>query len=416
MKQNRENTKRNLKQIAAFISVSVLLMSCGSKKKDDKNNLLLALLGMSLGSKAEFKLTTANTMAAARIANSSQFLVGPHASGLLSDLAGDDPLNYGDTDAFSNHFLTPSAVSMEVCRILAYKSAAKGGPAPGTETLENAAFTPFKIEGANGSGQVGAPDFGPCGGFMPVALKGGSVTTESASLPITPIPSELSSEFDRIGIVVRSFSYYFEPKDVPENSYRYVDLLLNTPTQSLLSRGEVSTKIFGSGCPASFANSASFILMQLLQPGENLTSACSFYESAIDSSSGSFLSIPGINYFTNPNSVLNPPSVAGINYTSANQKLRFKAPAAMNGVPSTAPYILIVSLDNSNPGKSNLLFNISVDNVLFWDSSGGDNVFSPQLDAADRPNATDGNDNLTNPARRNLIFHLPTILSEYINE
>nr|WP_036068419.1 hypothetical protein [Leptospira noguchii] len=55
-------------------------------------------------------------------------------------------------------------------------------------------------------------------------------------------------------------------------------------------------------------------------------------------------------------------------------------------------------------------FDISVDNVLFWDSNSTNNVFSPQLDAADRPNATSGSDNLTTTSRKNLIFHLPTIL------
>ncbi|EMM84081.1 hypothetical protein LEP1GSC037_2964 [Leptospira interrogans str. 2006001854] len=63
-----------------------------------------------------------------------------------------------------------------------------------------------------------------------------------------------------------------------------------------------------------------------------------------------------------------------------------------------------------SPGGMNLSFDISVDKTLFWDSTAADNVFSPQLDAADRPNATSGEDNLTNTARRNLIFHLPTVL------
>ncbi|EMO27083.1 hypothetical protein LEP1GSC170_3294 [Leptospira interrogans serovar Bataviae str. HAI135] len=45
-------------------------------------------------------------------------------------------------------------------------------------------------------------------------------------------------------------------------------------------------------------------------------------------------------------------------------------------------------------------FDISVDNVLFWDSNSTNNVFSPQLDAADRPNATSGSDNLTTTSRK----------------
>ncbi|MBM9500338.1 hypothetical protein JWG44_08765 [Leptospira sp. 201903071] len=405
--------KRGFLEFFAFLTVFVFLMSCGSKKKDDTNNLLLALLGSGfVGSKAEFKLSTATAMASNRVSNSSNFLIGSNSSGFLTDLAGDNPLNYGDGDGFSDHFLTPAAVSMEVCQILAYKSAVKGGPARGTESLENAGRILFKTNVTQTSPPPGAPSLGPCTSFMPLALKGGQAGTDSASLPIQMIPSEESGDYDRIGIIVRGFSYYFEPNVVPENSYRYVDLLLNNPSPQM-SRGEVSTKIFGTGCPASFTNSASFIFNQLIPAGETLTNSCTFVESAVDSSSGSFLTVPGFNYFGNPGTFLNAPSNPGVNYTSSSQKLKFKSPASMNGIPSTTPYILVVDLDNSNPGKLNLLFNISVDNVLFWDSSAGDNIFSPQLDAADRPNATDGNDNLTNTARRNLIFRLPTILSEY---
>ncbi|EMM73950.1 hypothetical protein LEP1GSC038_2260 [Leptospira weilii str. 2006001855] len=58
------------------------------------------------------------------------------------------------------------------------------------------------------------------------------------------------------------------------------------------------------------------------------------------------------------------------------------------------------------------MFNVSIDNALFWDSNAADNVFSPQLNVADRPNATSGEDNMVTSTRKNLIFHLPTILSE----
>lgn len=63
-----------------------------------------------------------------------------------------------------------------------------------------------------------------------------------------------------------------------------------------------------------------------------------------------------------------------------------------------------MDLDTNKGTQGNLLFNVSADRALFWDSTGADNVFSPQLDAADRPNATSGEDNLTNTARKNMSF------------
>ncbi|WP_201028974.1 hypothetical protein [Leptospira interrogans] len=48
-------------------------------------------------------------MATARIANSRQSRIQPSGAGLLVDLAGENPLNYGDGagDGFTDHFITP---------------------------------------------------------------------------------------------------------------------------------------------------------------------------------------------------------------------------------------------------------------------------------------------------------------------
>ncbi|WP_165783764.1 sigma factor sigX-regulated lipoprotein SrpA [Leptospira kmetyi] len=417
MEQNTKKSRRRMLRITVFaLATLFFLMSCKKDKKDDNLEMLLAATVLNGGGKAEFRLTDTNTLAAARTAaNSFQFRSGPNfASGFLTDLSGDNPESYGDGvgDGFNDKFLTPAAVSMEVCQMVLYKSVTKGGPARGSETLTNANFVAFG--GSNIPGGL-PPEMGtnsgPCTSFMPIGLKGGDKTLDSAFLPITAVPESALGDYDRIGIIVRGFSYYFNTSDVPENAYRYVDLILNNPSSSSNGRGDVSTKIFGDKCPASFANSASFIFSQLIPAGEILNGSCTFSESSIDSGSGAFLSTPESSGFLSiPTSFLNAPSAAGVAYTAA-KKLRFKAPAMINTLASSDPYILIVDLDSSKNGKG-LLFNVSVDKVLFWDSTGGDNVFSPQLDAADRPNATSGSDNLTNTARKNLIFHLPTILSQ----
>nr|WP_239006769.1 hypothetical protein [Leptospira interrogans] len=47
-----------------------------------------------------------------------------------------------------------------------------------------------------------------------------------------------------------------------------------------------------------------------------------------------------------------------------------------------------------------MLFEVSIDNVLFWDANDGNDIYSPQLSPGDRPNAN----------RKNVIFHVPTIV------
>ncbi|UOG60201.1 sigma factor sigX-regulated lipoprotein SrpA [Leptospira noguchii] len=416
MKQNK--LQRGMLKIAIFATTTLFLITNCKKDKKDDTLLLLALSLMGGGSSAEFQLSTTRDLAAARTAsaNSRQFKMLPHST-LLTDLAGDNPENYGDgaADGFNDRFITPEAVSMELCQLLVYKSVAKGGPAVGSETLDNASFIAFKFP----SNLPPGVDFGPCsGGAEIIALKG----KEKGRIFINPIPETEIQDYDRIGFVIKSFSYYFNPNDIPENAYRYVDLSLNPLAGDHLDtdivRGDVHTKIWKKDCPASFANSASAFFPQLiLENGEPLPTGtgCSIGEALIDVGSGAFFT-PNINYkaqfTTEPNSFLNPPSAPGVFYNPI-QKLKFKVPASISNLGSADTYILVTSISPNKPGESaiKLLFDIAVDNTLFWDSTGADNVFSPQLDAADKPNAISGEDNLTNTTRKNMIFHLPTIIS-----
>lgn len=425
MKQNKNKFQRGMLKIAIFATTALFLITNCKKDKDDNTlELLLALSLMGGGSSAEFQLSTTSALVAARTANanSRQFRMLPHST-LLTDLAGDNPENYGDgiADGFNDRFITPEAVSMELCQLLAYKSVAKGGPAVGSETLDNASFIAFKFP----SNLPPGVDFGPCsGGAAIIALKG----KEKGRVLINPIPAAEIQDYDRIGFVMESFSYYFNPNDVPENAYRYVDLALNPLAGDHLDtdivRGDVITKIWKNGCPASFANSASaFFPQMVLEKGESLPmgTTCSIGEALIHAGSGAFFT-PNVNYkaqfTTDPDSFLNPPSAPGVFYNAA-QKLKFKVPASVSNLSATTPYILITNINTAkgeknsgeSPREMNLSFDISADNTLFWDSNDGNNVFSPQLDIADRPDATSGEDNLTNTTRKNMIFHLPTIIS-----
>lgn len=146
--------------------------------------------------------------------------------------------------------------------------------------------------------------------------------------------------------------------DVPENSYRYVDLVLNNPIGSFssdlsITRGDVSPKLFNKNCPSSFTNSSSFIHSDLLK-SENVGNDCNMGQLAIDSSSGRILKAEvsdEYNPFTNPERTLNPPSVAATDYTSAVQKLKFKTPAIIDNLDKKDPYILVIDLDFSKKTK-----------------------------------------------------------------
>ncbi|KWV25650.1 hypothetical protein LA733_1159 [Leptospira interrogans] len=99
---------------------------------------------------------------------------------------------------------------------------------------------------------------------------------------------------------------------------------------------------------------------------------------------------------TKPDQFYNPP-VAGA-FVDGNP-LTFQLPAIANRLAETDAYVLVVPFDSSK-GAGRMLFEVSIDNVLFWDANDGNNVYSPQLDANDRPNAN----------RKNVIFHVPTIV------
>ncbi|ALE37884.1 hypothetical protein KQY10_04045 [Leptospira interrogans] len=435
MKQNKNKFQRGMLKIAIFATTALFLITNCKKDKDDNKNLLMMLAVLSSpNGTAEFKFSNTANLLAARSKDSSRFLTLPNSSGqnptFLTDLAGENPQNYGDgvIDGFNDKFLTPKAVGIQVCQIVAYKSVEKGGPAKGTETLKNANFTSFNA--TSGIAGLLAGDSGPCGAFVSVGLTD-MEGADTRMFGIQQIPENEKNDYDRIGVVVRAFTYYFESADVPENSYRYVDLILNnadvegktppagSPAASgilwgLAERGDVVTPIFAKECYPSYLNSASFIFWDPVPYQEKSIPrpGCNYLEGFIDSNSGSFINGLGSKeHFKRPNDFLNPPDSVGTATTDKTKKLKFKLPASTNSLGKRDPYILVMDLDTNKETQGNLLFNVSADNILFWDSNDGNNVFSPQLDMADRPNATSGEDNLTNTARKNMIFHLPTITS-----
>ncbi|KGE27788.1 hypothetical protein IQ65_04665 [Leptospira interrogans serovar Lai] len=94
MKPYTKNGLRKISILSTVILSIFILIHC-KKDSDNNTNLLLALAVLN-ANKAEFKLTSANSLAAARITNSRQSRIQSSGAGLLVDLAGENPLNYGD--------------------------------------------------------------------------------------------------------------------------------------------------------------------------------------------------------------------------------------------------------------------------------------------------------------------------------
>ncbi|EMM77128.1 putative lipoprotein [Leptospira santarosai str. 2000030832] len=383
-------------KIAVFAMTALFsIVSCKKDNNDDKN-LLLALGLAALNEKAEFKLSNTSSLASARMGNSQTYR-SHFSSGKLLDLAGNDPQNYGDgaADGFTDHFITPAAAGIEICQIVAYKSVAKGGPPVGSETFEN----------ANWYLRFGGGEFGPCSSIWPVGLKGEA----SGFVDLhRPIPNEIIKDFDRIGIVAYSFLYYLSPEQTPDSAYRYTALFLNNMVRDNIpvggiNRGDVGAKIFSNGCPTSYLSTHNYIYFK---PTDMISNPnCRINEVVMDSSNGLSLR----SDFMTTETYQNPPIPSGSEY-STDITLKYKLPTAAAGLGAKDPYVLVVPFDSSKAGGGKLLFEVSVDNVVFWDSNDGNNIFSPQSNAADRPNATSGADNLANTARKNMIFHLPTIV------
>ncbi|MDI7212130.1 sigma factor sigX-regulated lipoprotein SrpA [Leptospira santarosai] len=396
MKQNKNKSRRGMLKIAVFAMTALFsIVSCKKDNNDDKN-LLLALGLAALNEKAEFKLSNTSSLASARMGNSQTYR-SHLSSGKLLDLAGNDPQNYGDgaADGFTDHFITPAAAGIEICQIVAYKSVAKGGPPVGSETFEN----------ANWYLRFGGGEFGPCSSIWPVGLKG--ETSGFVDLH-RPIPNEIIKDFDRIGIVAYSFLYYLSPEQTPDSAYRYTALFLNNMVRDNIpvggiNRGDVGAKIFSNGCPTSYLSTHNYIYFK---PTDMISNPnCRINEVVMDSSNGLSLR----SDFMTTETYQNPPIPSGSEY-STDITLKYKLPTAAAGLGAKDPYVLVVPFDSSKAGGGKLLFEVSVDNVVFWDSNDGNNIFSPQSNAADRPNATSGADNLANTARKNMIFHLPTIV------
>ncbi|MDI7225858.1 sigma factor sigX-regulated lipoprotein SrpA [Leptospira santarosai] len=432
-------TKKNHQGLLAILVgialTSFLLTNCNAKQhNDDTQNLLLLALA-SKGTetdqetdraKVEFRLSDQNTLLSARSQSSQTMRVGSDA-GFLVDPVGENPQNYGDGigDGYNDHFATPSAVSIEVCFLLAYKSEKNGGPRKGTETFKNASKVLYDPEQYSTPDELANIDrTKPCPSAVRVALKGLNMNQqtpyESVFGKTIDIPKEERPQYDRIGIIARSFSYYFHPNDVPEDSYRYVSLIMNPldfGANSLLKRGDVITSIFRNACPPEFLTSPAPFFIELDRTLNYDRRQCFGDFGWIDSASGNFLKTSNsVDFFTNLNYTnRNRPINALVNDPAGTNALKFKSPSGMDSLATNDAYIIVTDFDSSFDRKKEktLRIDIAVDNVLFWDSPDTNNVFSPQLDPNDRPNATNGTDNLRNTARKNLIFRLPTILSSF---
>ncbi|EMO11183.1 hypothetical protein LEP1GSC137_0619 [Leptospira borgpetersenii str. Noumea 25] len=232
--ETNKSSKRMLPIATFALTILFLITSCKKDKKDNTELLLMTRLLVGPNGIAEFNFSNINQLLAARTKNSSRFLTLPDSIGsvFLTDLAGDNPQNYGNR--FAGKFLAPNTIGIEVCQIVTYKPPTKGGPVKGRETLENTNFLAF-----TGALAILLPT--NASAFISVELTKID-NVDSKALSIKQIPENKRADYDRIGIAARAFTYYFKSADVPENAYRYNDFR-NPPVNAETVTSDKSKKL-----------------------------------------------------------------------------------------------------------------------------------------------------------------------------
>lgn len=348
---------------------------------------------------------------------------------------------FGDKqpDAFRDNFITPQAVSLNVCAILLYKSKDQGGPGPGSESVFNFDKVIFSMVDLSSESEMIKNHVG----LGSICHQYKSIGTTIASDLNSEIKADLKaigSEHDRIGLVLRSVTYFFSPTDVPDPEYRYVDLSTGVTISrasdgpfDTLERGIVSSLLFAGDCPAEWLETPGF----LFTPSEKTlggvgSSECRFRQSQIVSKvalrNGSVAT--GVNTQTlNPGSYLANQNEAelgtniawsphpfyyplGGGFLEDFEGQQFSGSRLNSQFESSGNLIRILPIQrNGSEPISRLHIGLRIDRVLFWDSN-GDSVFAPRSDADDRSSFQLGVHPL-HSSLKNVTYSLPGITATF---
>ncbi|EHQ07894.1 sigma factor sigX-regulated lipoprotein SrpA [Leptonema illini] len=355
-------------------------LSCGKSKDDDTLSMFM-LLGFMPFSGLNFQF-----------ASSSRASTSSHPAA-ASRSEGD-----GTGDGFPDVFLTPSVMSLVVCDVVGFLPESEGGPAPGTETFENGVSIVDPSSGVYANGR-------DCVMGFHVAIREGELGyIYGADL------SEMGTTYDRIGLVLKSVNVFFPPEKVSDPNRRYWQAYYSNYyayDNWFIERGLVTHTVLLDSCPAELASNGA--LVDIMAGATMGDWSCQTSESPrIAVADGKM----GALYESQ--TPLFPMQHTQSAYLSSNDAVSFNLPADISRFGYDQAYVVVLPVSTLSKKPNGITIEVIRENMLFFDSDDGDQVFSPESSSGDRPDVTDAGAysstserNLKDSSRRNLILNAP---------
>ena len=281
----------------------------------------------------------------------------------------------GISDNYEDVLLTPEMVKIGICDVVGFKPESEGGPGSGSEKFSNG------ISIAGGPWASG----NKCRSWEEVTIR----ENESRIIPVNI--SGLGTTYDRVGIVLKNISMFFSPNSISDPNRRYWNAYYSNMLGGdfwTIERGDVKNTIFYDTCPDDVATNTKANL-----------SGCKFSYTSIDVSTGKIQDYSE----TTPKF----PVKHGGHVPGGSTSLKFKLPSDISRFAKEEAYVVVLPIKDDQVDASRLTIEILHQNVLFYDSTDGDKIYSPETSEGDRPNATDGDVNLTNSSFKNLLLFSP---------
>ncbi len=376
--------KEHAGKIVVFLAlmITTVFTSCkGRNEKDPLQNFLLLAFILNSYSRPlldiRYDTTVHNSVSVATATGA--LASDSNSPSLLStentvNLAGRDITDYGDgdTDGFTDKFLTPGNVVLGVIGIYAYKSPENGGPALGEETDENGEVL-YECDAP--------PDAAYC--YTPMNVAPGVIDGNADYLAnMTELPD---STYDRMGIALINIQQEFSPDDIDEPNLRFYDFALKSETvvyemgtsdlTHMKTRGVVT---YGSPAYDYSYESDGLTDHEGQYSWTTLNVADKSFQ--VKSNSGT---LNVTNYWGA--SLMHSPFVPET-YTpvAEDAPMLFELPIDFNR--DNAYYLKVINIDNpaALDEAAGLIVYVDPSNTFFWDSDPADttpNSFDPAVDA-----------------------------------
>lgn len=224
----------------AIIMIVALLPSCN--KKDSSLSDLESLLFLSL-------LRSENVPITFRYADDDSASTLSHwtakdtAVAQKTNIAGVSFSDYGDgdTDGFTDRFLTPEEVRISSSAIYMFKKEEFGGPAAGAENFDNGDLL-WECETEKEYQEAGASR--QCGSEFLI-----SDSIQDSVYGSEKISSMDFSQYDRVGINITSIEYAFKKEEMVEPAYAWMSLVMdrNPDTGEIFDKLHVTNRCILNG-------------------------------------------------------------------------------------------------------------------------------------------------------------------------